>query len=242
MDCRISFICLASLVAGAAGCATTGSLDREQKLRLMVAGADCAARQSSTCTDHAQQQEIRENARKIYSQALTLSPQYLPALVGMAQLYAQMGDHDQAVVMYRRALDAAPKDAALRNQFGWYEAQCKDWDEAIAAFREACRLDPDNHQYPKTLAFTLARAGKMDESLACFKSAGLSNAEAHVKLALMLHHVGQDDLCRRHLAQAIAENPDQADARELQNQLDGAQSASASEAAGVPGFLSEPQP
>jgi len=233
MDRRTSFLCLVPLVVGAVGCATTtaidgipaASADRQQQVRLLAAAADCAAHRANNSTiPPAEQQEMRERARKSYEQVLAMSPKNLQALTGLARLYATTGDQGETVTAYQRAIEAAPKDAELRYELGMYHARNKEWDAAIAVLQAARDLEPKNHKFDKTLGFTLARCGRWDESLACFQAAGMTDAEAHLKLARMLHHLQHDELARQHLELAQDQSRNEQDlreARELQGQLDG---------------------
>src|SRR5438132_5442322 len=58
----------------------------------------------------AQRDEFRGRARKGYEQALRIEPNNAAALLGLARLYFDMGDHDHAVATYQKAVKHDPKN------------------------------------------------------------------------------------------------------------------------------------
>src|SRR5947209_4510847 len=57
----------------------------------------------------AQRQEMLEQARRAYQQALQIEPKNYEALVCLIRVYTTVGDHARAVASYRQALEAYPK-------------------------------------------------------------------------------------------------------------------------------------
>jgi tetratricopeptide (TPR) repeat protein len=168
----------------------------------------------------ADQQQLREQARKAYQQALDLEPNHVPALAALARLYATAGDYGRAVPAYRKAVKVQPKDAALWYDLGMCHARHKQWEPALVNLRAAVELDPENRQYGNALGFCLARAGCYEESLACFRRS-VGEAGAHYNLARMLHHVNQEELSKQHLRLALQAKPDLAPAEQLLAELEG---------------------
>jgi tetratricopeptide (TPR) repeat protein len=162
----------------------------------------------------AQQEHLRDQARRAYQQALQVDPNYLPAYTALAHLYTTMGDEERAAATYQRALKSHPRDAKLWYELGMCHARYKKWESALAALQQATALDPENRQYVHTLGFCPARAGRYDESFRAFARVE-DEATAHYNLARMLHHMKQDELCKQHLRLAVHANPDLAPARQL---------------------------
>ncbi len=166
----------------------------------------------------ADQERLRDQARRAYQQALQIEPNDLPALTGLARLYVTLEDHERAVATYQKAIQAYPKDASLWHELGMCQARHKEWDPASQNLRQAVELDPENRVYSHSLGFCLARAGRYDESFVTFAKLD-GEANAHYSLARMLHHLNQDDLSRQHLQLALAIKPDMMPAQQLLESL-----------------------
>jgi Tfp pilus assembly protein PilF len=168
----------------------------------------------------ADRENMLEQARKAYQQAIATEPDYLPAYQGLARLYIKLGDHDHAVATLQKVLQTHPKEAPLWFDLGMCYSRHKQWEPALDCLRKAVDLDPESRPYINTLGFCLARAGKLDESLACFQKIG-GPAQAHYNLARMLHHLGQDEPSKQHLQLALQADPKLDAARQLLSHLDG---------------------
>jgi tetratricopeptide (TPR) repeat protein len=162
----------------------------------------------------AQRQDLFERARKYFQQALKTEPKCLDAYHGLARAYQGLGDNERTLETYRRAIEAFPKNAALRYELGMYQARQKRWTGALENLKVATELDPENRTYTNMRGYCLARAGRYEESYACFKKS-VGEAQAHYNVARMLQHVGQPESCKMHLELALKAKPDFAPAREL---------------------------
>jgi tetratricopeptide (TPR) repeat protein len=168
----------------------------------------------------ANREDLLEQARKAYQQAIATDADYVPAYQALAGLYLKQRDYDRAVATYQKVLKGHPKEAVLWFELGMCYSRQRQWDQALANLRQAVALDPENRPYVNTLGFCLARAGKADESVACFAKV-VGPAQAHYNVARMLHHLKQDKLCREHLQQALQVDPRLTGAKQLLDQLDG---------------------
>ena len=75
--------------------------------------------------------------------AIKLNPDE-PDLLKQADVYRQMGEHEKAIVSYRKAIELNPKYASAHNNLGHaLKAQGK-LDEAVASFRKAIELNPES--------------------------------------------------------------------------------------------------
>jgi tetratricopeptide (TPR) repeat protein len=170
-------------------------------------------------TPLANREQLLDQARKSYQQALKVDTKCVPAMVALARLYETRDDHARAVAMYDQALRLNPKDADLWCDLGMCRARRKEWAEAIAALRKATELDPENKQYSNYLGFTLARAGHYEESYSAFRKTQ-GEALAHYNVARMLHHVRQVELSKEHLRLALQADPQLAQAQQLLAQIE----------------------
>lgn len=242
MDCRRSLVMLSALFVGVAGCALTGtqqssSIKSETPMSSVEMAADVRPERAltkrkpkaSTCVAFgnnfeqeandpgrtpADQEQIREKARKAFQQALDLDPKNIPAALGLARLHSTRGDHGRAVSTYQKALKVHPKEVTLWAELGMCHAQQKEWEPALRCLRKGLEFDPENRQLSHHLGWCLARAGHYEESLVCFRKTD-GEAKAHYNLARMLHHMQQNDLSCQHLRIALEKNPQLAEAKQL---------------------------
>jgi tetratricopeptide (TPR) repeat protein len=185
-----------------------------------VAFGDWAASEANAAdlSDTARQSK-REKARKAYQQALSIDPRYMPAYESLASLYSDLKDHSHAVATYRKAASMFPNEPRVFYELGKCYGGDKEWQPAIESLTRAVELDPENRQYVDTLGWMQARVGLYDDSLATFRKVH-DMAEAHYRLALMLEHLNQPELCKQHLQIALEKDPHQQRARALLAKLD----------------------
>ncbi len=243
MDCRkpLALVGL-SLLAAAPGCSTHSAavparssataaaskpdgldpeaLKRPPKPETFVAFGDFSAREAEATKAPAERDQLRARARYAYQEALKIDPKNLPAQRALARLYAAANDTEHARALFEAVLSAAPEDAAVWFDLGMTYARAKEWAPAVDHLQRAVELSPENRSYARFLGFTLARAGRYDESLAAF-SRGEGEAKAHYYLAEMLEHVGNQDLCKAHLQEALAKDPQMADAAQMLARVSG---------------------
>jgi tetratricopeptide (TPR) repeat protein len=239
MPARATLLFLTGLAIGSAvGCATLPSLSWPPTGDGASARAEAKASKRqplpATCVafgelhesaaadpgrSSAEQEQLRNKARLAYQQALQASPNDLPALLALAQLYTSEGDYERALATYDRAIAAHPKDSKVRYELGMCHARRKKWDLALASLQKALELDPENPSYRHTYGLCLARAGHLDESFKVLaKLEGV--AEAHYDLARMLHHLDQDQASKEHLRRALAQKPEHLEAQQLLEELE----------------------
>jgi tetratricopeptide (TPR) repeat protein len=164
-------------------------------------------------------EQMLDQARKSYQQAIKIDPKYVPAHLALARLYDVTEDHDRAVASYRKALELKPKDAGLWYDLGMCHARKKEWEKAIEGLSKATDLDPENKPYARSLGFCLARAGYVNEGFTALCRVE-GEAQAHYNLARMLHHVQQDELSKQHLRLALKTNPQLDEAQKLLAELE----------------------
>jgi tetratricopeptide (TPR) repeat protein len=246
MDCRASLMVAFGLLA-AGGCAhqsaavqpaplTTASVDPDAKkapdrpkrtpqAATLVSLGDVYQRGArESWKTPAQKEQLLDQARKAYQQALKVDPKFVAAHLSLARLYETTDDHERAVASYHSALDLKPKDAAVWHSLGMCHARKKEWDPAIESLTRASDLDSENKSYSRALGFCLARAGHVDESFKALCHVE-DEAQAHFNLAQMLHHVQQDELSKQHLRLALQTNPQLSEAQRLLAELEGGVSA-----------------
>ena len=162
--------------------------------------------------------ELLDMTRARYQRALKQNPKHKEALLGIARMYAKLGDKDKAIEAYDKYLKIYPKDAETLHELAMKRGHWKDWAGAMASCEAALKLDPENRSYRKTLGFCQARAGKWDEALASLIKI-MPEAQARHNLAGLLDHMGQTDMCRQQLQLAFQADPGYAAAKEFLSEL-----------------------
>lgn len=114
--------------------------DRRAKVRLELASAYFGRGQSATALD-----EVKL--------ALAARPDLTEALNLRGLIYASMGEARLAEDSFRRALQGAPKDGDVMQNYGWFLCQERRFSEADAQFRQAL----SQPQYRDTIRTLLAQ-------------------------------------------------------------------------------------
>jgi tetratricopeptide (TPR) repeat protein len=166
----------------------------------------------------ADQQHLREQARRAYQQALKLDPKSLDALSALGNLYVTMKDYPRALETFRKATELAPQKAGAWYELGMCQSRLKDWQPALIALQKSVELEPENRQFVHSYGYCLARAGKYDASIAVFSRLD-GPATAHYNLGRMLLHMNEEPLARQHLQQALQIDKDLVAASDLLTQL-----------------------
>jgi len=162
--------------------------------------------------------EILDTVRAGYQRALKQNPKHKEALLGIARMYARLGDKDRAAEAYDKYLKHYPKDAEAVHEVAMKKAQWKDWAGAVAMCEAALKMDPENRSFRKTLGFCQARAGQWDAALATLSKV-MPEAQARHNLAGLLDHMGQADASRQQLQLALQADPTYAPAKDFLTEL-----------------------
>lgn len=146
------------------------------------------------------------DAEQQYLLALKEKPDYLPALLGYAQLKEQLRQPDDAIRLYQRAAKAYPREAAVHNNMGLCYARLGRLDEAVAAFTRAVELAPRNPLYHNNIATVLVDQGRLREAFMHLKE-GHGEAAAYYNMGYLLTKKGQTQPAMQHFAQALRADP-----------------------------------
>jgi tetratricopeptide (TPR) repeat protein len=90
-----------------------------------------------------------------YRTALRLDPNFVPALVNLADLYRARGMDDEGSELLRRAMAIEPDNADVRYALGLYLVRKHDYPEALDLLRRAHELMPDHARYAYVYAVAL---------------------------------------------------------------------------------------
>jgi tetratricopeptide (TPR) repeat protein len=205
--------------------AVPDALPKRKPGQQLLPGTDVALAdvQASSAFDErnppANREQLLDSARQGYHKALQKDPKHKGAMLGLAGLYARMGDQDRASDLYRKYLGLYPNDHEVMHEVALAHARWKDFAGAEAWCEAALKLDPENRNYRKTLGFLQARGGKWDQGFATLCRI-MPEAKARMNMAGLLDQLGHPDASRQQLQLAIAADPNYAPAREFLAELD----------------------
>jgi tetratricopeptide (TPR) repeat protein len=265
MDGRACALVLLALTLGSGGCVTTtekkvffrtegeappvttAPKDEPKKPAppgVVIAFAAMKEREADAVkSDPEAQARLRDEARRGYQDVLKHEPNNHEAIRGLARIYTRMADFDRAREVYTKALAKSPRDPELWHDLGMMYNRKKDWGEGIRCFQKGLEADPENQRCLKALGFTLARLGQAEQSVQYLTRAMGSVAVANYNVALMLLHLGEQELAaqrpaleevaRQHLRAAMQADPNYEPAREALAALQGTPGSPARGAAAI---------
>jgi Flp pilus assembly protein TadD len=144
------------------------------------------------------------------------------AAIALADKDLNDGKTDEAVAKYREALESEPNDAIYRYKLSVALRKIGDTDGERAQLEEAVKLDPKQAAAQNQLGFLLARSGDANGAVEHFRLAVQSApawTEAWVNLAAELATIADYSEAKEAVARALSLDPQNADARELSDQL-----------------------
>lgn len=104
-------------------------------------------------------------SEQAYLQALSLDPQWVPALVNLADLYRAQGRDAEGEPLLRRALDSAPDNPAIHQAYGlWLTRQGKP-TEALDSLKRSTQLSPETARYAYVYGIALNSTGQTSEAV-----------------------------------------------------------------------------
>ena len=167
---------------------------------------------------------LREEARNAYQQALKLDPKCIAAHIHLANLYLGQDDPVRAVAVYQQAVQQNPQTAQLWYEKGTIHAQRKEFGPALECLGKAHDLEPQTRIYATQYGLCLALREQPREAVKALASV-MNLAEANFYVARMMEQIHQPDQCRQYLQATLAERPGHAGALKLLADLNGTGSA-----------------
>jgi tetratricopeptide (TPR) repeat protein len=102
--------------------------------------------------------------------AVAVRPQEAEAMMNLSLGYEFLGEYDQALACYRKALESAPQDASLHNSLAWLfatseNAQLRDPGRAVHLAKRAVDLESHDGNSWNTLGVAQYRAGEWQAAI-----------------------------------------------------------------------------
>jgi tetratricopeptide (TPR) repeat protein len=135
-----------------------------------------------------------DDAERGYRATLDSNPVHVDALHLLGVLRHQQGQHAEAVVLVRRAVDLRPEDAALQLNLGNALKALGQLDGAIERFRNALTLAPGFPMAHYNLGNAYAAMGRHEDAVDAFEKAlrlQPDDASSHNNLGNALHALGR---------------------------------------------------
>ena len=106
-----------------------------------------------------------------YKAALALQPDFIPAIVNLADLYRSYQRENDAEAVLRAALERSPRNADLLHALGLLRVRAGQMPAALPLLAAAMRADPANVHYAYVNAIALHDGGHAKESIAVLEQA-----------------------------------------------------------------------
>lgn len=151
-----------------------------------------------------------DKAEEAFKKGMSADPDSRDALSGLAQLYSDQGEYDQAIDLLTKIPDV-DSDPFLLGMLGYAYSQSRDYDHAIATFNKALARDPDNQELHRAYAEALMGAGKNEAARTELKktlAADPDDGQTYLRLAQLDRQEGHFDEARKELERARALMPD----------------------------------
>ena len=139
-------------------------------------------------------------AEKSFNQALQVEPDSEDALVGLAELYGQLGDSKRAAEKLKAAVDKNPSPRTLLALAQAYE-DLENFKGAADALQRALEAGAEDERLPPELAKDLLYSGQLDEALKLYlQLAAESPRDPEIQLHLAEIYLKKHDLVKARAA------------------------------------------
>ena len=154
-------------------------------------------------------------ANREYNKAVSLEPQYEPALAGLGNVDLNFGRAKEASEMFQKALQLKPDDAKALTNYGTALLSLGEIDEAKMQYQRAISLAPDDDSAYCDLGVLLFRTGDTEAAVWQFDRAAKINPSDPtplLNLAMIYKKSGRPDLAGRLYERVLQLSPGDPDA------------------------------
>jgi tetratricopeptide (TPR) repeat protein len=193
----------------------------DEYLALEMAVAERPEAHLNLSTFYLRQGKTRE-AEAALQTAMRLDPRSVPARVNLADLYRVVGREADGERLLAEAVRLDPSAAEAMHALGLLYVRQGRRDEAIALLERAYKLLPRIPRYGYVYAVALHDAGSVDNAITVLRSvhtAWPADADTVAALAMFERNRGNLREASAWAEKLVALRPDDAEARELLNQL-----------------------
>jgi tetratricopeptide (TPR) repeat protein len=106
-----------------------------------------------------------EAAERGFQAVLRQEPRNIAALSNLGVIYSRTSRADQAIAMYKRALEVSPEDKAILLNLGLVYLRQEDHAKALPLFSRVVQIDPQHMQARQLLAVCRAYLGQLEPAI-----------------------------------------------------------------------------
>jgi len=154
-------------------------------------------------------------AERLLKNFLVDTPDHVEALNFLAIVYANQGDHQNAIICYKKVINIDPNHSAALSNLGSSLNLVGQNQEALNAFSKAVAVNSNIPEYWYNIGNTLCEMGSFNEALSHYQRAISLNpyfAQAHINCGKALHDLKRYEDAIVHFDKAIGLRPDYAEA------------------------------
>ena len=157
-------------------------------------------------------------AEQAYRKALRLEPDFVPALVNLADLYRQMERDAEGQRLLQRAVEAQPLNGDVHHALGLLLARRRQLAPAVEELRRAAELRPDNGRYSYVYAVALHSAGQAESAVVVLQETHRrhpNDRDPLIALASFARDAGDRDAALRWATELLELSPGDPEAQAL---------------------------
>ena len=129
---------------------------------------------------HDQRDQPASVSIPLYTQALSLKPDYWPALVRRGDVHAKVHDHAKAEADFARAAQLAPNEAGVFRRLGIAQLELDKSSEAVQSLSRAAQLNPNDQSTHAALAKAYTAIGDAARAEEASRNAAASRPSAEL--------------------------------------------------------------
>lgn len=145
-------------------------------------------------------------AEKLYRDLLKARPESRDCYHRLAVMASQQHKFDEAMALYRQALNCGEPSPDLWNDVGYCHYLQQQLPEAEGALQQALKMQPQHRAALNNLAMVMGEQGNLEAAYSLFRQAG-SEAEAEANLGYLCTQVGDLPRAQYHYSRALSCDP-----------------------------------
>lgn len=145
-------------------------------------------------------------AERLYRQVRAVDPHHADSLHLLGVIASQLGHHDVAVDLIKKAIAINAKDPAYHSNLGLVLKTQGNLDDAMTSYRKALDIKPDYPEAHNDLGTLLQDQGRLDEAATSYQRAiefRSNYPEAHNNLGTVLYKQGRFEEAIAHYRRAL---------------------------------------
>ena len=183
----------------------------------LAVSADSPATQLSIAT-----LEIRlgnlNKAEQAYLHALRIEPNYVPALINLADFYRGTGQEEKSEPLFKKALRLSPDSGAAYHSYGLFLVRKQNYDGALPYLKAAVGKNDALPRYAYVYAVALDSIGRADDAVKILIKANERWPNQYnllMTLIIYLEKTGNTNSVYKYLSRLTAIAPNAADVKKL---------------------------